>query len=321
MKDQFGRVIDYMRISITDRCNLRCRYCMPNGVPWIPMEEILTYEEIEVVCREAVKIGICKFKITGGEPLVRKGCPDLISRLKKIEGVRKVTMTTNGILLEEQLERLLDAGLDAVNISLDTLKPERFQEITGADKLAQVEASIQKAVEKGLLVKVNTVLQSGVNDDEWMLLLNLAKGLKLDVRFIEMMPIGYGNPKQAISNSELLAQIKDIFPQMEADGRYHGNGPAVYYRIPGFLGSVGFISAMHGKFCGSCNRIRMTSTGELKPCLCYQDSVSVRSAVRNKDAEDVRSILEKAITMKPQMHCFEQKDSVTEKREMVKIGG
>lgn len=321
MKDQFGRKIDYMRISITDRCNLRCRYCMPDGVAWMPMEEILTYEEIVGICRQAVNMGIGKFKLTGGEPLVRKGCPDLVSQLKKIPGVEQVTMTTNGVLLKDHLESLMEAGLDAVNISLDTLKPKRFQEITGFNKLDQVRFSIQKAVERGLPVKVNVVLQSGVNDDEWIPLMNLAKDTKLDVRFIEMMPIGHGNPAQMISNSKLLDEIRGTFLHVEADKRYHGNGPAVYYRIPGYQGAVGFISAMHGKFCGGCNRIRMTSTGELKPCLCYHDSVSVRSAVRKGDMEEVRRVLGKAVAMKPQMHCFEEADAVTERREMVKIGG
>ena len=192
MKDLYGRTIDYMRISITDRCNLRCRYCMPDGIEWIPMDEILTYEQIETVCRVAVSLGINKFKITGGEPLVRKGCPELIGSIKQIPGVEQVTITTNGILLKEQLDRLILAGVDGVNVSLDTLDAEKFKQITGFDLLDRVEASIQSAVAKGLRVKINTVLQSGVNEDEWKGLMDLAKDQRLDVRFIEMMPIGYG---------------------------------------------------------------------------------------------------------------------------------
>lgn len=321
MKDLYGRTIDYMRISITDRCNLRCRYCMPDGIEWIPMDEILTYEQIETVCRVAVSLGINKFKITGGEPLVRKGCPELIGRMKQIPGVEQVTITTNGILLEEQLDRLILAGVDSVNVSLDTLDAEKFRQITGFDMLDRVEASIKSAVDKGLRVKINTVLQSGVNDDEWEGLMNLAKDHRLDVRFIEMMPIGYGKKSRMISNSDLLKQMKELYPEIELDEVRHGNGPAVYYKIPGFVGGIGFISAIHGKFCGNCNRIRMTSTGELKACLCYQESVSLRDAVRQGDLEEVKRLLELTISKKPEMHCFEKVDSITESRQMVKIGG
>lgn len=321
MKDLYGRTIDYMRISITDRCNLRCRYCMPDGIEWIPMDEILTYEQIETVCRVAVSLGINKFKITGGEPLVRKGCPELIGSIKQIPGVEQVTITTNGILLKEQLDRLILAGVDGVNVSLDTLDAEKFKQITGFDLLDRVEASIQSAVAKGLRVKINTVLQSGVNEDEWKGLMDLAKDQRLDVRFIEMMPIGYGKKSRMISNSDLLKQMKVRYPQMEPDMARHGNGPAVYYQIPGFQGGIGFISAIHGKFCGSCNRIRMTSTGELKACLCYQESVSLRDAVRQGDLEEVKRLMELTISKKPEMHCFEKVDSITESRQMVKIGG
>ena len=192
VRDSYGRTIEYMRISITDRCNLRCRYCMPDGAKWIPMSEILTYEEIERICREAVRIGITRFKITGGEPLVRKGCADLIRMIRQIPGTEEVTMTTNGVLLGETLEDLLAAGLDAVNISLDTLIPEKYQEITGADELERVRKSIFMAEKSEIRVKINTVLQKGVNDEEWKSLAELAKKNKLDVRFIELMPIGQG---------------------------------------------------------------------------------------------------------------------------------
>ena len=272
VKDLHGRTIDYMRISITDRCNLRCKYCMPQDIQKVSMNELLTYEEIETVCREAVKLGIRKFKITGGEPLVRKGAADLIRKIKEIPGVEQVTLTTNGILLEEHLDTLLLAGLDAVNVSLDTLDEKRYEEITGFGGLRTVLSAIDTALDSGLTVKVNTVLQPGINDGEWNSLLDLAQKRKLDVRFIEMMPIGAGKQYQTVSNQELLARVQETYPGVGKDERIHGNGPAVYYRIPGFLGSIGFISAIHGVFCEYCNRIRMTATGDLKPCLCYQDS-------------------------------------------------
>ena len=321
MKDLQGRDINYMRISITDRCNLRCKYCMPDGIELLPMSEILTFEEIIRVCRQAVELGITRFKITGGEPLVRKGCASLIREIKRLPGVEQVTMTTNGVLLSGYLEKLSEAGLDAVNISLDTLNREEFAELTGADHLPEVLKSIDAAVESGLRVKLNAVLQKGKNADEWQQLLELAKDRPLDVRFIEMMPIGRGRECMGISNDELLKRIQENYPGVCKDERVHGNGPAVYYHIPGFAGSVGFISAIHGVFCSSCNRIRMTATGDLKPCLCYQDSVSVREAARYGTDEEVRARLEEAITMKPKQHCFDEKQGITEQRKMVQIGG
>ncbi len=185
IRDSYGREINYMRISITDRCNLRCCYCMPDGADWIPMKDILTYEEITAVCQEAVKLGITRFKITGGEPLVRRDCSKLIRMIKEIPGTEVVTLTTNGLLLGEQLESLMQAGLDAVNISLDTLDKEKYKQVTGFDKLSVVLASITKAVESGIPVKINAVLQKGMNEEEWLPLTQLAKNLPLSVRFLK----------------------------------------------------------------------------------------------------------------------------------------
>lgn len=321
MRDQYGRTIEYMRISITDRCNLRCKYCMPDGVQLVSMDEIMSYEEILLVCREAVKLGITKFKITGGEPLVRRGCTDLIRAMKALPGVEQVTMTTNGILLPEHLNELKEAGLDGVNISLDTLCRDRFQKITGFDELHRVLDAIEQSVKTGMKVKVNTVLQIGENDDEWEAMLNLAKDHPLDVRFIELMPIGEGSRGKMVSNTELLGRLQRKYENVSVDHAEHGNGPAVYYRIPGFAGGIGFISAMHGVFCDQCNRIRMTSTGEVKPCLCYGKTVSIRDAARSGDEAEVRRLLEKAIEMKPERHCFDHKKDITEHNAMVKIGG
>lgn len=333
MKDSYGRVIDYMRISITDRCNLRCRYCMPEGIKSIPMEQILTLEEITEVCRIASELGITKFKITGGEPLVRKGCIELIRMLKALPLTEQVTLTTNGILLTEYGKELKEAGIDGVNVSLDTLCAEKFATITGYDRLKDVLEGIRTAYELGLKVKINTVLQKGVNEKEWEDLLKIAKEAPIDVRFIEMMPIGYGSRKTLVSNQELLEKIRGMYGEVikEVAGNQphngeqvcypHGNGPAVYYRIPGFQGSVGLISAVHGKFCDSCNRIRMTAEGFLKPCLCYDTGISVKEAVRNHQPEEVRRLLEQAILRKPKAHCFEKEEEITEKREMSRIGG
>ena len=282
MIDAAGRVIDYMRISITDRCNLRCRYCMPDGITQISMAEILTYEEIRKVCILAAELGIQKIKITGGEPLVRKGCADLIGMIKNISGITQVTMTTNGVLLQDNLEALKKAGLDGINISL---------------------------------------LQSDGDKTEWKALITLAESLPVDVRFIELMPIGYGKENTGVSNLELLDEIRKVYPDIRKDSKIHGNGPAVYYQIPGFTGGIGFISAMHGKFCKNCNRIRLTSTGDLKPCLCYGDTYPLKDLLRNGTEEEIKKQIKRAIEQKPAAHCFEEPGAITEAHQMAQIGG
>lgn len=323
MKDNFGRNIDYMRVSITDRCNLRCRYCMPEGARWVPMSEILTYEQIIEICTEAATLGIRKLKVTGGEPLVRRGCTELIGCLKKIPGIQQVTMTTNGALLSRYMEELLSNGLDGVNISLDTLNRERYAWITGSDSLDEVLDSIKMASESGLKVKINSVLFGDEALDEWKSLVLMAKERNIDVRFIELMPIGYGKTFEPISNSQLMTMIRQRYPGIEADESVHGNGPAVYYKIPGFEGGIGFISPIHGKFCYRCNRLRLTSKGMLKPCLCYGEGIDLRSLFEKNGnrKEDIRNAILKGIEMKPEGHCFEKKESITEDKNMIQIGG
>ena len=328
MKDQFQRQINYMRLSVTDRCNLRCRYCMPNGMENVlPMEKLLSFSELLFLAKEASKLGISRFKVTGGEPLVRDGVLDFIKELKKLDKVEQVTLTTNGILLKDVLPELLSAGIDGINVSLDSLKEERFAEITGLPVLSRVLEGIYAACDAGLHVKLNTVMQKGKNEDELFSLLALAKERPLDIRFIEMMPIGYGKNFEPYYNEVLLEKIREHFPGITEDISIHGNGPAKYYRIPGFLGSVGFISALHGKFCGSCNRIRLTSEGELKPCLCYGNGYDLRAILRNTafSKEEKRAEVEKmfrnCILGKPESHAFEKLSEVTEHRAMGKIGG
>ncbi|MCD8157000.1 MAG: GTP 3',8-cyclase MoaA [Clostridiales bacterium] len=326
MKDSVNREINYMRISVTDRCNLRCVYCMPHGTPTLPMEEILTFEEIERVCRQAVTLGITRFKITGGEPLVRLGCPALVHMIRRIPGVQQVTMTTNGVLLEKYLDELTAAGLGAVNISLDTTNRELYQKITGTDCLDRVMASIEAAAKSGIPVKINAVLQPNLNADAWVDLLALAKQYGIDLRFIELMPVGQGKFGTPVSNADLFHRIETTFGPLKPDERPHGNGPATYYRLSSFDGSIGFISPIHGNFCGSCNRIRMTSTGEIKPCLICGDTFDVRTALRSNGTdhskqnpdEDVRRILAAAISAKPPRHRF---GTAAVSTEMSKIGG
>ena len=320
MKDQYGRIIDYMRISITDRCNLRCRYCMPEGVELVPMKNILSYEEIEMVCQAAAKAGIRKFKITGGEPLVRLGCPELIGKIKKLPGVEQVTMTTNGVLLSKYLPELLKNGLDAVNISLDTLNRERYQVITGRDELFRVLESVDQAVDAGIPVKINSVLQKGMNEDEFLALARLTLEKKLDVRFIEMMPIGLGKKFETIYNEDILEELKKQYPDIQEDRQIHGNGPAVYETMEGYKGMIGWIEALHGKFCDTCNRIRMTSTGGIKPCLYYEEAGNLRDLLRKAETsdEEIKQVLKEIIYRKPQAHHFEEMPSNS---KMYTIGG
>lgn len=323
LTDRFGRTISYMRISVTDRCNLRCRYCMPDGIERIPMSDLLTYEEIAFVCRQAADLGIGSFRITGGEPLVRKGCVRLVSMLKETPGVRRVTMTTNGVLLGEHLNGLLDAGLDAVNISLDTLDRGQYKAITGMDELDRVLASIRRATGK-LPVRINCVICREINDDAPGELATLARDLPVDVRFIELMPIGAAKGLETVPNASVLARIEEQYGKTTESPGGDGDGPAVYRRVDGFTGRIGFISAMHGKFCAACNRLRLTSVGELKPCLCYADTVPLREILRDGAAdkeERIREKIREAVRLKPQAHCFERRENVTEEKEMVRIGG
>ena len=320
MIDNFGRSIEYMRISITDRCNLRCKYCMPDGIQKVAMSNILTYEEILRICAAATSLGITRFKVTGGEPLVRLGCADFIRELKAIPGTEQVTLTTNGIELERFLPDLLDAGLDAVNISLDSMDAEKYRYITGRGELCQVMGGLDAAIKAGLKTKVNCVLQKDFNAGEIHDFAELAFRKGIDVRFIELMPIGSGDPGKGVSNLDVLRDLETVWPDLVPDTRVHGNGPAVYYHIPGQKGSIGFISAMHGVFCSSCNRIRLTSQGMIKPCLCYEDGVDLRPYLKGT-MRDLQQGIRLAIAGKPGQHCFNEDLSQTERKLMSQIGG
>lgn len=323
MKDQFGRSITYLRISITDRCNLRCRYCMPEGIDCVPMKDILTFEEITETAAAAARLGITDIRVTGGEPLVRRGAPQLIGMLKKVTGIRHVCMTTNGVLLEENLPALLEAGLDGVNISLDTLRPDIYQAITGFDDFSQAAGGIRAALKAGLPVKLNAVLQAGINDEEWEDLAQLARDHILDVRFIEMMPIGEGRHYKAVSNADLLAAMQRKWNDLAEEPTGHGFGPAKYYHVPGWKGSIGLISPMHGNFCAQCSRIRLTAQGKIKPCLCYDETVDLRPILRSgkEHARELEETLTVAIRSKPRQHCFQEAGKEADEQTMNRIGG
>ena len=343
MIDHNGREIDYLRISVTDRCNLRCKYCMPDGIECLPMSEILTYEEICTIAETAAELGIRHIKLTGGEPLVRRGVISLVEKLKAVPGIEAVTMTTNGILLEKELPALIDAGLDAVNISLDTTDRGKYSAITGTDGLDTVLSVVKAAgslsktefpgpgdsagaaARPALRVKINAV-SLDLGEDNLRALIDIARNMPVDVRFIEMMPIGFGKNFPALSHAVLLEKLKAIYPGMQKDDRRHGYGPAVYYTIPGFQGSVGLISAIHGKFCDTCNRVRLTSQGCLKTCLCYNDGADLRAILRAglPETEMRAALLEsmrEAIFRKPDAHCFDKPAQITENAGMNAIGG
>lgn len=294
---------------------------MPDGIDLCSHDDILSFDEIVKVCREAVGLGIVNFKITGGEPLVRKNCPELIEKIYSIDGVNEVTLTTNGVLLTEQLDRLISSGIKSINISLDTINRGKYKEITGFDELDKVFEAIKKSIDRGIKVKINSVLHDKNFKDDYFELISLAKKYPIDVRFIEMMPIGLGAKSMLISNDELVKILKESFKNVDIDEKKHGYGPAKYYKVDGFLGSIGFISAIHGKFCDSCNRIRMTSTGDIKSCLCFDKEISIKEALRNNDVKKVREMLIESILDKPEKHSFEEMDSITEVKNMSKIGG
>jgi cyclic pyranopterin phosphate synthase len=327
-QDDFGRAINYLRVSVTDRCNLRCVYCMPaGGIDKQAHGGILRYEEIALVVRAAAELGVRKVRLTGGEPLARLGLPDLVGMLAAIPGIDDLAMTTNGTLLARHAQALAAAGLRRVNISLDTLRPERFAQITRLGRLEDVWAGIAAAQAAGLApIKLNMVVVRGLNDDE---VVDFARRTMSDgwhVRFIELMPIG-ANVDWA---GDGTVPIKDVRGRIEAalgplqavgPGRPAGNGPARYYRLPGATGTVGFIAALSEHFCRACNRLRLTADGRLRPCLMSDEELDLRPALRaGADLEAVKELLIQAIRRKPERHHLDEARA-PQGRTMSEIGG
>lgn len=325
MIDQYNRQIEYLRVSVTDRCNLRCVYCMPEeGVESIPHAQILTFDEITRICRQAAEIGISKIKLTGGEPLVRRGLPELVGMLKKIDGIEQVTLTTNGILLKDQIDRLMEHGLDGVNISIDTLDPEHYRMITRCGDVNQALEGMEAALAyEQLKVKINCVPLTQTTE-EYLRLARLAESRRVEVRFIEMMPIGMGKEYQGKSREEIQEMLEREFGKAEVYEKRLGNGPAVYIQFPGFEGRIGFISAVSHKFCDSCNRVRLTSEGFLKLCLQYEAGIDLRKLLRKGASdEEIRQNMREAIFRKPACHEFGKNilQDQKEKKGMSSIGG
>ena len=321
MIDQYGRDIHYMRISVTDRCNLRCHYCTSDYMEHVSHEHLLTYEEIIRIAGCAVQLGFDTFRITGGEPLVRRDVDQLIMGLNQFTGTKRVLMTTNGKLLAEKLSSLIQAGLSGVNISLDTLDASQYLRITGKAALQDTLAGIQAAIEAHLPVKINCVLQKGINEDQIEALVGLTKDQNLMVRFIEMMPLGRGKEVAGVSNVEVLEVLRKRYPGMTNES-YVGSGPAVYYRLPKHQGMIGFISPIHQKFCQNCNRVRLTSEGFLKTCLASSAGIDLRELIRaGITDEQLTLIMQETIYRKPREHCFEEPAQLSEQKNMNQIGG
>lgn len=318
--DGVGRHIHYLRVAVTDRCNFRCQYCIPaEGVEWIELDKILRYEELLRIIGAFASLGIDKVRITGGEPLVRKGLMSFLSKVTALPGIKEVALTTNGSMLEEYAPLLKQAGVKRINVSLDTLQRERFIKITGQDGLAQVLAGISKAQEVGLTpIKINMVVMKGFNSDEIVPMAALALNNPYQIRFIEYMPFNAGEDylftAEEMSQQLLAAGFTTLIPQES------GSCPAKIFNIPNSQGSIGFITPVSQHFCGSCNRIRLTPDGYLKPCLLSNDEYSLGELLRLGISDhELRETIKHVVWNKPRQHYLEKGQK--SERGMSRIGG
>jgi GTP 3',8-cyclase len=338
LKDTYDRTIDYMRISITDRCNLRCVYCMPSeGLKFLDHHDILRYEEIARVLRVAVHIGVRKIRITGGEPLIRKNITGLITMIKGIEGIRQLSLTTNGILLERYAEELADAGLDRVNVSLDSLKAERYRAITRGGDVESVLRGIEAAERAGLTpIKINMVPMRGLNEDEIGEFAKMTLTAPYQVRFIEFMPFvseDIWNKEHFISTEDVQSRVEQVGTLIPSEVKK--SGPARYFSFEGAAGVIGFISPISNHFCKECNRLRLTADGKLRPCLFSETEIDLKPALRSDGSdEEIKRLIELSIAVKPKGHSmrienvFPSQDCSPmnmfqnrQRRPMSKIGG
>ncbi|MCL2215757.1 MAG: GTP 3',8-cyclase MoaA [Defluviitaleaceae bacterium] len=313
-------MIDYMRLSITDRCNLRCKYCMPEeGLESLAHSNILRYEEILLICKAAVKAGICNIKVTGGELLVRKGCIGFLRELKALGGIESVTITTNGILLEPYVPDLVEMKINGINISLNSLSAETYKQLTRKDEFAAVWRSLNKAVEAGLRVKINCVPIAGQNDTEILSFARLAENMPIDVRFIELMPTSAGEKFTGVKSEEILGRINEAYPDLTQDTQRRGPGPAKYYKSSKMRGSIGLIDAVSSCFCPECNRVRLTSDGFLKLCLFHDEGLDLRELIRSgADEHEVGEAFATALLRKPGLHMLGSQSGI---KDMSRIGG
>ncbi len=325
LSDSFQRQINYLRISVTDRCNLRCVYCSVGSVPHLPRSEILSYEEIECVVRVAASMGINKVRLTGGEPLLRPDLSNLVRMLSQIEGIDDISLTSNGTLLSKYAVELKEAGLKRVNLSLDTLREDRFKSISGRDKLGEVLSGIEAAYIAGLQpVKINMVVLRGINDDEVVDFAGMSISQGWHVRFIEFMPFGMPQTEvlATVSAREIQERIQSLGKLEPYTGKT-GNGPAKYYRLPGARGTIGFITPVTEHFCYSCNRLRLTSDGQLRPCLLDDDEVNLKEPLRNgASVDELKQLIQQAVAIKRERHNLTGGlTSEKVERPMYQIGG
>lgn len=325
IKDSYGREIDYLRLSVTDRCNLRCQYCMPpEGIDKFSHFNALPLEDYVKIVRAAVKLGIHKIRITGGEPLVRKNIAYLISEINSIPGINEISMTTNGVIFAEMAQELKAAGLDRVNFSLDTLNAERYANITRGGDISKVKESLELALKLNMTpVKINTVAVKGFNDDEIDSFVSMSVNYPFHIRFIELMPVGsldFFNKNKVFTIEEIQSIISKKW-EVEKEAVIKGNGPAKYWHVSEGLGSIGFISPLSNHFCNTCNRLRVNSEGKIRSCLLNNQEYDLRDALESDNEEDIVCVLQKAISEKPEKLGIKPDYTYKDKKEMYKIGG
>ena len=326
LSDAFARPITYLRVSVTDKCNLRCVYCMPEeGLNWLRRDELLRYEEIVDLVRAAASVGVTSIRLTGGEPLVRRDLSRLVEGIAKIDGIEDISLSTNGLLLEERIDDLVRAGLRRVNVSLDTLREDRFMAIARRPGLDSVLRGIDAAIERGLApVKVNCVVMRGRNDDEIEAFAELARDRELFVRFIEVMPVHENLGLQRdtyMSADQILARIGAIHELKPVTGP-GGNGPARYFAYEGAKGAVGVISPLSHDYCERCNRVRLTADGRLRLCLFGDHHIDLRAPLRaGAGDEEIAAILRSAMTIKPERHHLKLGEASSQMRAFSEIGG
>ena len=323
LKDGFGRSIEYLRISVTDRCNFRCLYCMPvAGLEWLPKSEILSYEEIASVVEQLAPLGLRRLRITGGEPTIRPDLERLIAMLRAVPGVEDISLSTNGVRLAELAPRLRAAGLDRVNISIDSLRPERIKAISRRNLEFDPSAAAMAAEDAGLSpIKINVVVMRGINDDELGDLARLTIEHPWHVRFIELMPVGELRDltwDHVVPSDEVLRSLEALAPLEPVDGPARGNGPARYFSFPGAAGSVGIITPMTHTYCGSCNRVRLTADGRLRTCLFGTAETDLRTPLR--DGIPLEPFFRAALSEKPKEHHLLQMN-VGGLRALSQVGG
>lgn len=323
MKDQHGRSIEYLRISVTDRCNFRCVYCMPEqGLAWLPKQEILSYEEITEVVRQLAPLGLRRLRITGGEPTIRPDLVQLVRMLRAVPLIEDIALSTNGVKLPAMARDLVAAGLDRVNISADSLRADRIAQISRRNLGFEPVTAARAAIDAGLApVKFNVVVMRGINDDEVTAFAELTRELPLHVRFIELMPVGdmaHLTDAHVVPSDEILERIATLGTLTPGGGPARGNGPAAYYHLDGAAGSVGVITPMTHTYCGSCNRVRLTADGRLRTCLYGDHEVNLRDPLRR--AEPLEPLFVRALAEKPLEHHLLQL-KVGGLRALSQVGG